>query len=293
MRATTSVAYAGSDEFITAGTPEHAQTISPSKVAAICGVSRFESPYSLWCRMKGWTEPIPPNDIFAVGHAFEPALAALWKIENPGWKLSKGEVQYVTDKLGFPAVATLDRRAVRGSKRRIVEFKTARDLSLWGDPDLDGDCPADYALQVIAQQVITGLAEPAHLMVMGPFFKWRTYTVSYDIEVASWMLEKCRAFYASLQADEPPPLDSHVATYASVREQHPDIEEGLSAEIPAELARAWREQSRVVEDANTTLRGVKVRVLSNVRNAQYVTCDGQTVGSRRPHRSGSVMLVLR
>ena len=92
-------------------------------------MSRWESAYSLWHRMRGDIADEPDKDIYNVGKAFELALAELWKIEHPGWKLSRGEVQFVTDGLGFPAMATVDRRAMRGRRRKLVEFKIARDLN--------------------------------------------------------------------------------------------------------------------------------------------------------------------
>jgi hypothetical protein len=115
---------------IPAGSPQWQRLISPSKVAAILGVSRFESPYRLWHRMKGLVDPPPPSDIFDMGHDFEHAMAAIWKRRNPGWQLSPGEVQYLVpeDRYGYPASVILDRRARRGRALRVVEFKTARRL---------------------------------------------------------------------------------------------------------------------------------------------------------------------
>ncbi|MBB3039428.1 YqaJ viral recombinase family protein, partial [Hoyosella altamirensis] len=142
--------------------------MSPSKAAAVLGVSRYESAYRLWHRMKGLVDPEPPRDIFTTGHAMELALAYLWREENPGWQLSPGEVRVAHDRFGFPLVVHLDRRARRGSgHKRIVEFKTARKLEEWGDHFTD-QAPADYLVQVVAQQHFTGYTEhPAHLMVMG------------------------------------------------------------------------------------------------------------------------------
>src|SRR5699024_9712697 len=163
------------------GSPEWQRIITPSKIPAILGKSRFESPYRLWHRMRGDLPGDPPNDRFTAGHALEHALAYIWKQENPGWVLSPGEVQVRgdRDRLGFDAVATVDRRASRGTFRRVVEFKTARSLEDWGDQFTD-DVPLDYYLQVQAQQIITGWTEhPAHLLVMGPFFQWHTYVIEH------------------------------------------------------------------------------------------------------------------
>lgn len=243
--------------------------------------------------MKGLIDQQAPQDIFNVGLAFEYAMAELWRQENPGWRLSPGEVQYVGDQYGFPYVCTLDRRACRGKGRRVVEFKIARSLEEWGDPYLDGDCPADYALQVMAQVVFSGHHRPADLMVMGPFFRHHTYTISYDLGVARWMIDQCQVFYQSLGQSTPPELDNSVSTYETLREQHPDINTGERAEIPEALEQDWRMARADCRQIESTLRGLKSKVLATVGNAQYITCNGEVVAQRQPHARGGVSLVLK
>lgn len=276
------------------GSPEHARTISPSKVAAILGVSRYESPYRLWHRMKGLVPPEPPKDIFVVGHAMEPALAYLWKDENPGWQLSPGEVQIQTgDRFSFPAVVTMDRRARRGgagAARRIVEMKTARDMDAWGDEFTD-EAPADYFVQVIAQEHFTGYTEFAgHLTVMGPFFKHHTYVIGYDPELGNAIEEKCAEFYASLSADTPPELDDSVATYECVRQLHPDID-GTEVQVDPDLALEFLTDAVALDEQEKATRASRTRLLDVVKKGQTVTCGGVKVANRQRNGHGSVSLV--
>jgi hypothetical protein len=281
-------------DFIQPGSPEHMAMISPSKVASICGVSRWHSAYELWLRMKGLIPPEPDSDRFRVGHAFESALADLWKLENPGWRLSPGEVQFLTSEFGFPAVATLDRRACRGRGRKVVELKTQRDLDEWGDPGLDGDCPADYVIQIHAQMLFTGIIRhPADLLVLGPFFKHFTYHVTFDEVVAHWMIGECQAFWASLAGDVAPNLDDSTSSYAAVRQLHRDIDPGIEAEIPEALATDYLTAHAESKVAESTLRGLKSKILAEVGTAQYVTCNGETIAARQAHPRGGVSLVSK
>lgn len=272
------------------GSPEWLQTISASKVAAIVGLSRWESPYSLWQRMAGRVPPEPPRDEFVAGHAFEHALAAIWRHENPGWRLSPGEVQYSTSAWGFPATATLDRRAVRGGGRRYIEFKTTRDLADWGD-DFTDHAPDDYLAQVIWGMGVTGWTRyPAHLMVMGPFFQWHTYEIEFDQQVFEELVDACRDFHASLVADTPPPLDDTVPTYEAVRAIHPDID-GTEVTVPAGLARDYLGAVDVRKDAETGERGHKTRLLDLMGTAAVARTDGGLVVAKRtPGRGDSVVL---
>jgi hypothetical protein len=65
--------------WIEPGSPGHNEAISPSKVAAILGLSRWESPYRLCHRMKGIVPPEPPKDAFDLGPDIEPFAANRWR----------------------------------------------------------------------------------------------------------------------------------------------------------------------------------------------------------------------
>lgn len=299
MNESTTVHKKGDPGFIQPGSPQHGQFITASKVSSVLGLSRWESQYALWHRLRGdmpRTESDNDQDIFRVGHAFEYALAELWRLENPKWKLSPGEVQFVatSDAFGFPAMATADRRAVRGRARKLVEFKTARSLEAWGDPTLDGDCPIDFVTQVIFQMMVSGHRDyPAHLSVMGPFFQHYTYEIPFDQKVADWILRECQEFWASVQTGQEPELDDSLSTYECVKAMHPEITPELSREIPEPLYREWVTAYQEQKTADATLRGLKSQVLAAVGDAQFVTVNGDRVATRRAHRSGSVNLFLK
>lgn len=286
----------GQDGYIAPGSPEHAAAISPSKVAAILGISRWESSYRLWHRMRGLVDPEPPSDAFDVGHDLESYAAARWKRKNPGWRLSAGEVQFVIDpeRFGFPAIATLDRRGNRGRAQRCVEMKralTMSDLEQWGD-DLSGDLPADYAAQVTAQMVFSGLTKySGQVCAIGPYYQDRVYDVEYDSGVADWIISECKSFYDSLAGDEPPNLDDSVPTYECIRAMHPDID-GTTVEVDLDLAVQLLDWNRDYKGAETRVRGFKSQILEAMGDARYAECNGIRVADRRPHAKGGVALSL-
>lgn len=279
------------------GSPEWQAVITPSKVAAILGVSRWESAYRLWHRMKGIVDPEPPKDIFDMGHDFEPAMAAIWRRRNPGWQLSPGEVQVLApDKFGYPAAATLDRRARRGRARKVIEFKTARHLEDWGDFFTD-QAPADYVAQILAQMAYTGYTKyPAELLVLGPYFEAHTYIIRYDPSVVAAIHQRCTEFWHSLKGNVPPDLDDSVATYQCVRELHPEINRGETARLDADTALDILLANEEHKAAETRLRGLKTTLLDRMGNAQYACVgDGEheiRVADRRTHARGGVALNL-
>jgi len=284
----------GDPGWIQPGSEQHAAMISPSKIAAILGVSRWESPYRLWHRTKGLVDPEPPKDAFDLGHDAEPFAANRWRRLNPGWLLSPGEVQFVIDPehFGFPAVCTLDRRAVRGRSRRVVEVKVARnltDLDHWGD-DLTGDAPADYTSQILAQMLLSGFtSHPGHLLALGPYFNERIYEIPFDRSVAAWMITEVRSFWESLKSDTAPDLDDSVATYECVRALHPDID-GSTVEIRRGLAVEYLASHEQLKDAEKWERSTKTRLLDAMGNAQHAVCNGSPVARRQPGARGAVAL---
>ena len=283
----------GQPGFVEPGSAEWLTAVTPSKVAAILGVSRWESAYSLWHRMKGIAPPEEPKDIFDIGHDYEPAAANRWLRQNPGWKLSRGEVQLVAnaDAFRFPAICTLDRRGSRGGARRVVEFKTARRMEDWGDEFTD-QAPADYVAQCMAQMLFTGwTTHPAHLLVLGPYFNDHTYHIPFDAEVGEWIVSECQRFHQSLAYETPPELDDHIATYQCVKALHPDID-GSTVEVDATLGIGIHNANEEVKDAEKRLLGLKTQLLDVMGNAQHAEFNGLKVADRRQHSRGGVALNL-
>lgn len=251
--------------------------------------------------MKNLIPAQPHKAAFDVGHDMEAYVAARWTRRNPDWHLSAGEVQYrcADDHFPFPAAATIDRRASRGRWRRVVEAKIARDLSdmeLFGD-DLTGDAPEDYAVQVTAQRLFCAAAQPSvtwqresHLFVIGPYFNERCYSIDYDPNVATWIIDQCTEFWESLQADVPPPLDDSVATYQCLRFQHPDIDAGAVANIEPGLAIRYLEAVAADKMASGSLQGMKNELVAAMGGAQYANVGDVKIADRRNNGKGGVSL---
>lgn len=286
---------------IAPGSAEWLRYLSPSKAAAVYGVSRWESARSLYHRMRGELPPEDPKDIFRVGHAYEPALRELWKIDNPGWRLSRGEVQVnAGDRFGFPLLATIDGRASKGRARKVVEKKTARKLEEWGDQFTD-EAPLDYVVQVYVQQLVTGWTkEPADLVVMGPYFKHHTYRIPFDADVAADIVDELRAFHTRLSdPDAAPELDDHVATYEAIRALHPEIDGDTRVTVDTDEGLDYLDAVLAFRDAETRLRGRKTWLLDamgDAKHADVVVGEDeagpilQRIAYRKPGPRGAISL---
>lgn len=281
--------------WISPGSEQHSQMISPSKVGAILGLSRWESPFGLWHRMKGLVPPDEPKDAFDLGHDIEPFAANLWRRKNPKWRLSPGEVQFVVDPdyFGFPAVVTLDRRASSGPHRRVVQVKLARDandIEKFGD-DLTGDCPPDYWAQVLVEMLFSGFTQHAgHLFVLGPYYRERIYEVEFNAAAqaeADDIIGECRRFWDSLASDEPPELDNRVATYDCIKALHPEID-GTTVDLDPDEALAYAAARAEFTHAEENLQLECNRLLKRMEQAQYAQIGDLRVARRQRGAKGSV-----
>lgn len=274
------------------GSPEWLKLITASKIPSILGISRFKSQFSLWHEMAGNlpSEPIgtAQQDDFDYGHAVELAAGEYWRFKNPGWRLSRGEVQYTDDGFEFGNAATIDGRASRGSLRRIAEIKTARDLAEWGDAG-SGEVPADYAAQVIWQQRVTGFTAPANIVLWPQYGKPKIYVIEYSAQLAAAIVAAVRKWNASLAAGEPPELDDTISTYETVRRLHPEVD-GREVQLDPDLAADYL--TAVSDDKAITkrLRGLKTRVLDVMGNAQTAVVIDLKIATRTPGRGDSISL---
>lgn len=120
---------------------ERKKGIGGSDVAAILGLSKWSTPYQVYADKRGEAEDRPGNVDMLIGTMLEPWLFDEYK-RVEGADIQKiGEILYDKE---YPFLfANVD--GLR--EDRVVEFKTARDDSEWGQPGTD-QCPAAYVLQV-------------------------------------------------------------------------------------------------------------------------------------------------
>lgn len=274
-----------------AGSPEWQTMITASKVPAILGLSPFKSPYALWHEMAGNIAPEGAGETrpeWDWGHDAEDSLVNWWKRHHKGWRTNHGEIAYTDESLPFPNLATLDRRAARGSARRILECKVVRDLDGWGRPGEPDSVPADKAAQATVQMGISGIHEH-YVIVLGPFGPPEIHKVPWDPDAWSLIVEACTAWHRSLVAGTPPPLDNTTATYEAVRRLHPDIDREATVQVDPAQAAAFLAADRIARQAETVAQGRKTRMLATMGRARRAMV-GETVIATRAAAGKGVRL---
>lgn len=272
------------------GTPEWRGMITASKIPAIVGLSRFTSQFALWHEMAGLVEPpVLDDDRMSWGHSAELALADWWvRIQPDAWQLNPGEVAYTDPNLPFPNLATIDRRARRGRRFRILECKTARTLDDWGRPGEPDSVPADYHTQVVWQMGVSGIHE-ASIIVLGPFHQAEEHPIPWDQGLFDQLVQVAARWWESLQQKTPPPLDDTVSTYETVRGLHPDIDPDIEVQIDLDDAREILAALRAEKHATVVARGAKTHLLDLMGSAKRAKVGETTIATRSPIR-GAIAL---
>lgn len=276
---------------LTPGSPEWARRVSPSKAAAILGLSPWDSPRATWHKMHG---DIPRDDetpAMERGNLCEPAVLAWWRKHHTHetW----GE--QVTMTLGEWCVATPDALTDFEGAPILVEAKTAANMDDWGDPGTD-QIPTYYLTQVyVAMHVfhLNGVpVERTHVPVLGGRrLLFSNYVVEYNAAIGAELLARLKDFHDSLSTDEPPPLDDSVATFNAVRKAHPDIDRGESVELTEKEARDLVNWCDEIKSTEASVRRVKSVAIDRMGRAQYATHNGVRI-ARRQSRGNDVSFVV-
>ncbi|MFG3170628.1 YqaJ viral recombinase family protein [Streptomyces sp. NPDC048200] len=265
-----------------------ANGIGGSEIAAVLGLSPYESRFSLWHRKKGLIAPVEETDVMYWGKKHEPTICQEFADRHPGLELRPSPT-YAS--AGHPAEIANPDRLVLDSEWRtvaIVEAKTSRDDEGWGEEGTD-QIPVHYRAQCLWYLMVLGVPV-CHVAVLIGLSDYREYVVEYDPAEAALMRKAAAEFQASLAADERPSIDGHSATYQAIRE----LPEGLDA-VDVEITTALRDRWHAAQDAlwlaedeATTCKGL---LLDAIGTGQRAVCERERVATRqvRDGRTYSLM----
>lgn len=274
--------------------------IGASEIAAVMGISPWESPFSLyWRKVNGWEQD--PSPEMSAGQRLEPVIAEWWADEcDPLENLAVADSPLLAhpdrpwqlaspDRLigfrrtcgpcdaGIPTICVCDQMDPNSPPLAVLECKyIAVSWDGWGDPDSD-DIPVHYRAQVQWQCDVLGV-DTWYLAALGPG-GFRQYHGRRDEKDLKVMVEYGRRFMARLDAGDPPPLDDHTATLATVKRLHPDLDDE-PVEVPASIATAYRRACAMERKAKALKTRYETRLRAEMGRARKATHNGSFVASR-------------
>ena len=248
--------------------------ITASEIATILGLSRWDSPLSLYFRKRGELDDEDDNHRMALGRALESyALQCFTELTGIG-----------TELCGL--VASLERPWQLATPDAVcgpipAEMKTALSEDGWG-PSGTSSVPIAYRCQLLWQMDTLG-ADHGYLCVI--FLRSgepRWYQVFWDSGDVGVMREAGEEFLARVRADDPPPADALDATRKALKARFPADPAVPDAVCGAALVRSYRAALRADHAAaeRKALAENRIRELMG-QSLRLVSPDGDIIATRR------------
>ena len=248
-----------------------ANGIGGSEIAAVVGLSPYESRFSLWHRKKGLIGPVEESEEMYWGKEHEPAICRRFARNHPELDVTPAPTYTHPDRPW--QVANPDRHAGPD----LLEAKTSRDAEGWGEEGT-AQIPVHYRAQCLHYMDVTG-ARRCWVAVLIAGSEYREYLVEYDEDEARILREAGARFMDDLARDNRPDIDGHSATYQAIRE----IPEGLDdvdVEIDTALRDRWhaaQDALWIAEDEATACKGL---LLDEIGTGRRAVCERERVATR-------------
>lgn len=258
-----------------------------SEIAAVLGISPFESRFSLWHRKRGEVGPVEMNEAMEWGHRLEAAVADKFADEHPDWKITPAGTWRHRRRPW--QIANPDRFI--GQQTTLLEVKTVPSFSSWAwGPAGSQEIPVHYRVQVQWYLDVFGFDHGWVAVLIGGC-EYREYRIDADPAEQRMLRSEAQAFLDSLDSDDRPDIDGHTATYDTVRELHPDIDPGIDADITAELAEKYVTARQWLADAEANDREAKALLMDAMGSARRAIWDGHTIATRQARNGGDPFIV--
>jgi putative phage-type endonuclease len=259
------------------------QGVTASEVAALLGISPFESPFDLYWKKIGQIPEDFDTDRLELGRILEPYVASRFAKAHPEIDLARGGLFQSVERVWQMATPDYLLDAPDGDGKytdSVLEIKTSGTYDGWGDTGTD-EVPAYIAAQVLYQMDVIGCRTGYVSCLFLSTQQIRTYVLAYDEVDVELMRVRAAEFWQRIQDGNPPEIDGHTATKLALKRLYPEADEAEKAEVPEDLATRYRTACDAVKRAEERKAGVENEIRAAMGNAKRaVTKDGQKVATR-------------
>lgn len=263
-----------------------------SEIAAVLGLSPWQSRFSLWHAKAGLIPPDPDNRSMEWGRRLEPVVAAKFCEEHRDFavKPQQGEMFVHPERTWQSASPDLILSMPPHERfDTFVEVKTAARADAWWD-----GIPVYYQCQVLWTMDVLG-ADRAYLAALISGSDYREFVIEMDDDARAdlaIMRAAGEEFMASLAANQPPDLDDSYATYQTVRRLTPDIDPDTEHEVGRSLAEAFIAANQGLAEAERVQRRARTEIARHMGTANYAVCEGIRIARRQPARDGGPAVLV-
>lgn len=248
-----------------------ANGIGGSEIAAVMGISPYESRFSLWHRKQGLIAPVEESEEMFWGKVHEPSICHRFAQLHPDLVVATSPTYAAADRPW--QIANPDRlivtEYVTGTPTAIVEAKTARDDHGWGKAGTD-DIPVHYRAQALWYLDVLQVSR-CHVVVLIAGSEYREYVVDYSPHEAQTMREAGAEFMRTLRQHERPDIDGHAATFQTIKAL-PDGQDDIDIEVTAanrDRYFAALDAAKTADDEKRAAAGVLLDQIGTGRRAVH------------------------
>ena len=185
--------------------------IGGSDAAAVVGLNRFSTPFSLWCEKTGKTLPFGGNLATEVGSYLEEFVAKKFA-EESGKSVRRRNVSFVNDKYPW-AIANIDREIV--GEDAGLEIKTTSALNLRSFKG--GEYPDNYYVQCVHYLAVTE-RKKWYLAVLIGNSEFRIFEIERDEDEIAALMQAEKEFWELVTSGTPPRVDGEQSTTSALSE---------------------------------------------------------------------------
>lgn len=261
--------------------------IGASDVAALLGISRWASPWSVWADKVGLLPPQPDNGKMEFGRRAETIIAP-WFTDKTGLYVA-GEQMWCTNPdrpwmRATPDGMVFEGQSYAGGEGFALdeglggfEMKTAPG-STWGE------IPAHYQAQAQWQMAVTGWERVWFAVLHG--WHLEVYELDRDQADIDLMIERADAFWHDhVLTGQPPEPDSHDATARAIAAVYPGGRDDQTIELDPKASDALR--ALAAAKAMKTAADTEVKALTNTVKAAMGDAYEATIGGERAATLGT------
>jgi len=236
--------------------------IGGSEVAAICGLSKWTSPYTLWCQKTGRiSDTVAQNDAMEWGTRLEPVIIDKFEDNHPELKIFRDVGTWHHGDRRFQVTNPDGIFETEDGELGILEIKTAMYEDDWRE-----GVPRYYETQVQWYMQTFGLKK-AYVAVLFHGNSYREYEVEANEFAQDAALTQVENFLGYLERDIEPDFDGSKSTLDTLREQHPDIDPEGTVEL-GDLGIHYVSALVKYEDASSELNVLKAHIMKAMGRAK-------------------------
>lgn len=260
--------------------------IGGSEVGTICGLNRWESPFTLWAKKTGKIpREIADNEAMEWGRRLESTILDKFQDEHPELTLIRDVgTWHHKDRpwqIANPDALFEDQDGNLG----VVEVKTAQYEDDWSDGP-----PPSYQAQVQWYMHTFGL-QRAYVIVLFHGNRYREHKLPANEFEQEVNLQIVETFRDLVLHEVAPDFDGALSTYQTVRALHPEISDD-EVEL-GDLGIYYFSAEAELKAAEAKLNELKSRVLAEMSTAKRGLVEGRWALSRQARGTGTPYLVTK